>query len=476
MKKYIIILIISISFFGHSCKKDFLEVIDKTKLLKQGYVVDIETTAHYMNGIYVLLAYSTGYADGYVLSYPELIADNIKLRPNRTISTYTWTQRADELGNYNGPGQWLSYYKIIRACNFVIEKAEEYKNEDMIRAANIKGQALAIRAWIHFLLVNIFAQSYNYTSDASHLGIPYVLSSDIEEAVSRQPVAMVYQNIITDLNNALQLLPVSEISKRHIFNYGATKALLARVYLFKEDFANAKNLSLEVLKDVPLMTSGYPTNLYTVHETEALFQAFPAKAETDSYNPAFIGYLTSAKTVFYFRATRNITQLYRQHLTDKRNAWVRDSITPSNTFYGTLITKFPKAVAGLSSIPETDYYQTLFRSSEMVLTAAESYAKLNREDSARYFINLIRNRAGIPVVTLPVTGTALMDSIRTERQKEMAFDGIRMYDLLRWKLGVHRLDPSSSTVQTLSYPSNKAIAPIPLVDVQLLGLQQNPGY
>ncbi|HET6994455.1 MAG TPA: RagB/SusD family nutrient uptake outer membrane protein, partial [Chitinophagaceae bacterium] len=327
MKKSIGYLIILLSFFGLSCKKDFLEVIDKTKLLKQGYVVDLKTTVHYMNGVYVLLANSNqAYADGFNLSYPELMADNIKPRFVLT-ENYMWNQRADDPSINNGPGLWNSYYKNIRACNFVIEKTEEYKDEDIAKAANIKGQALAIRAWMHFLLVNMFAQSYNYTADASHLGIPYVRTSDIEEPINRRSVAEVYHSIIGDLNDALQLLPVSEISKRHVFNYVTAKALLARVYLFKEEFTKAKNLSREVLNAVPMMNMNYPDKLYTSQETEALFWAPPSKSVTDNYTTTFMGFYTSGFVAIL--ATKNIAQLYRQYPSDRRNAWIRDSITPS---------------------------------------------------------------------------------------------------------------------------------------------------
>lgn len=473
MKKLTSLLPILWVCFGLSCKKKFLEVIDTTRLVKQGYVVDLQTTAQYMNGVYVLLVSNEiGYASGNNIVYPEYIADNVKKRSG-IDDIYLWNQSADKPTIYNGAGQWLGYYRIIRSCNFVIDKTEEYKKENKAKSENIKGQALAIRAWMHFLLVNMFGQSYNYTSDASHLGIPYVRTSDIEEPISRQPVATIYQNVINDLNDALQLLPVVDKGKKDVFNYETAKALLARIYLFKEDFLKAKDLSQEVLKDVPMMISGYPGKLYTNQETEALFQVYPAKA-TDNYIAGFLGYYTA--DVFSLLATKNISQLYRQYSSDKRNAWVRDSITPSNNFFGTLITKFPKAVAGLSSVPSMDYYQTLFRSTEMVLTIAECYARLNMDDSARHFINQIRSRASIPVFTPAVTGKALMDSIRMERNKEMAFDGIRMYDLLRWKLGVNRLDPLTPDAQILPYPSNKAIAPIPLTDVQLSGLEQNPGY
>lgn len=465
MKICISFLFISILFFGLSCKKEFLDVIDRTQLLAQGYVVDLETTGQYMNGVYTQVSSSPGYADAVYMSYPALIADDIK--PRRFfMDCYNWNQTKEEPTTCNGIAQWRVYYQVIRSCNFVIEKVDKYRSENPEKADNIKGQALTVRAWMHFLMVNMFAQSYNYTQDASHLGIPYVLTSDIEEDVSRQSVAQVYEKMINDLNTALLLLPKSFTDKQYI-NFEAAKALLARAYLFKEDFIKAKGTALEVLRDVPLMKENYPDKLYTKDETEALFQGVPSK-DNDEYYSRFMGYYTTFSVQLL--ATNDIAQLYRQFPADKRNAWIRDSSL------GVLITKFPIGVAGLSSRPETDYYQTFFRSTEMVLTAAECYAKLNIEDSARYFINQIRSRANIPIVASIVTGTALMDSIKQERRKEMAFDGLRMYDLQRWKLGVSRQDATSPNVKTLPYPSNKAIAPIPQADAMLKGLQQNPGY
>jgi hypothetical protein len=112
----------------------------------------------------------------------------------------------------------------------------------------------------------------------------------------------------------------------------------------------------------------------------------------------------------------------------------------------------------------------------MYLTTAESYARLNNEDSARYFLNEIRTRANIPIVTSSVTGTTLMDTIYQERRREFAFEGLRMFDLLRLKKGVNRSDAWGSSVQTLPYPSDKAIAPLPQNDVKVAGLSQNIGY
>jgi starch-binding outer membrane protein, SusD/RagB family len=112
----------------------------------------------------------------------------------------------------------------------------------------------------------------------------------------------------------------------------------------------------------------------------------------------------------------------------------------------------------------------------MYLTAAESYAHLSNTDSARYYLDAIRIRANSSAASSMATGPALLDSIYKERRKELAFEGTRMFDLLRWKKGVNRPDETNPAFKTLSYPNNKAIAPVPTVDVEVSGMSQNPGY
>lgn len=449
-----------------SCKKDFLEVVDKTILLKQGYVVDLTTTEHYLNGIYSQIA--SYFANGRNLMYPELIADDVKpfgAGLDWFGDIYSWNQSTSNPTGVNFYGHWFNNYRIIKGCSFVIEKSNLYKGQNPLKAANLKGQALAIRAWMHFSLINMFAQSYNYSIDASHTGIPYVLTSDVQEAVKRLTVAKVYEFIIADLNEALEYLSPTVASKQYM-NSQAAKALLARVYLFKGDYLAAKNISTQISKDVPIMIVNYPQKLYSTNETEALFQLPPGNS--NNYYTTYMGYYSTR--FIHYLATDDIVQLYQVYPSDKRNGWI--------TFVsgkGWTITKFPKGTADYPR-PEGDHYQTFFRSTEMVLTAAESFAELNNEDSARYFINQIRNRAGVPELTTSVVGSALKDSIRFERRKEMAFDGLRMYDLQRWKIGVKRMDALSSDAQSLPYPNNKAIAPIPLEDVQVAGLPQNQEY
>jgi hypothetical protein len=386
-------------------------------------------------------------------------------------------------------GIWMDGYKIIRSCSFALEKAEEFRNQDPVRADNIKAQAYGLRALAHFVLVNIFAQPFGYTSDASHPGIPYVTSYDWTQPINgRNSVSEVYANMVNDLNLAVPLFSASpKISTDLLYmNINSTKALLARVYLFKGDYAMAKSIARDVVANVPLLTiaGGYPSGLFknlTPASTESLFQLSPSQTNvslpnpaspsltyTGTYNTDFQGrYFVSPKN---FVATSDMASKLTQNASDVRKSWVTLSAGVWN------ITKYPQSVVSTITVASRSYYQTLFRSSEMFLTLAESYTKLNNDDSARYYVNAIRTRANLIALNSSIVGQALVDSIYTERRRELAFEGLRMFDLLRWKKDVNRTDAWNANSRTLPYPSNNAIAPLPQNDVNISGLQQNPGY
>jgi hypothetical protein len=112
----------------------------------------------------------------------------------------------------------------------------------------------------------------------------------------------------------------------------------------------------------------------------------------------------------------------------------------------------------------------------MFLTASECYAKLGDEDLAREYLDKVRKRADPATAVTNLSGTLLVDAIYRERRIELAFEGGRMENLLRTKQSVLRSDSNDPSATMLSYPSNKAIAPIPLSDVMLNHLKQNDDY
>lgn len=477
LKYSFIALVLFISI--NSCRKSFLDVEDNTVLLREQYVKDINSLQQYLNGIYILLArdFYNGFSGHQI--YTDLTADNIKPNSGNTIILfrhYNWDQipgTNNSTGLDNGRDDlWKSGYQLIRACSFAIDKANELKGENGEKANHIQGQAYSIRALVHFVLVNVFAQSYNFSPDAAHAGVPYIISWDWNDPFSRNTVAEVYNGLITDLTAAISKFPPGT-NNTLVMNQNAAKALLSRIYLFKEDWQKAIALASEVAAAVPLLTSAkYPAKLFTLEESEALFQLAPSSinAITKSYTTNFEGAFFRGSGARFF-ATKDISNLLTQNPNDSRKIWILSSGPDKDS-----IAKFPiNVVAGFGSDLYRSHYATVLRSSEMFLTVAEAAAKTGDENTARTYLDAIRQRANPTALNSTATGAALLDSIYLERRKELAFEGFRMFDLLRWKQGVNRIDVATGGLTTLPYPSDKAIAPIPQQDVNY-GIPQNPNY
>lgn len=475
--KAALLLLVYIATAHIACQKSFLDVPvipGASDVIKQDYIKDLTTTEQFLNGVYVDL--SRYFFNSYFLIYPDLIADNVKPPiGSATFSLhYNWSQVADEIAtdesspsDNNMNGFWTSGYKIVRSCNFVIENVDRFRMENPNKADNLKGQAYAVRAMIHHYLVNVFSQPYKFTSDGSHPGIAYVTGSDWTQPITRISVADVYENIVSDLNISLQLLQANMGPENKLFmNRNAANAVLSRVFLFKGDYIAAKDIARDVISITPIMITDYPDKLYTEEDKESLFQLAPNNTT----------YYTLYPGIWYrygeFNATEDIATILNERQNDLRRLWVTQD--PSTSTW--MVTKFPMDVVPGFDLPEGSYYPAIVRSSEMYLTAAECYAQIGNTDSAWYYLDAIRQRADATAPASNTVGLALLDTIYKERRKELCFENLRMYDLLRTGKGVTRSDPNSPAIANLPYPSAKAIAPLPKRDVDYYKLQQNISY
>jgi hypothetical protein len=100
--------------------------------------------------------------------------------------------------------------------------------------------------------------------------------------------------------------------------------------------------------------------------------------------------------------------------------------------------------------------------------AAEAYNKAGNDTKARQYLNDVRARSGLGIIN--TSGPSLFTDIVKERQLELAFEGFRYVDLVRWGLAATELGP-------LGYQQNKhSLLPIPDFDVKTAALPQNPNY
>ncbi|MBQ9077804.1 MAG: RagB/SusD family nutrient uptake outer membrane protein [Muribaculaceae bacterium] len=143
---------------------------------------------------------------------------------------------------------WEAYYNAIAGANAVLEKIPEFEAQGTAldgyeKLPAIKGEALLIRAYCHFILANIFCDAYRGPELSKSIqGIPYITvpETTVKPHYDRGTLAEVYDRIEADLTAGLPLINngLYEVPKYH-FNTAAANAFAARFYLFKRDYEKA---------------------------------------------------------------------------------------------------------------------------------------------------------------------------------------------------------------------------------------------
>ena len=132
---------------------------------------------------------------------------------------------------------WGSCYKAISAANQALQACNEAKNPADYSA--YKGEALIARAYSHFMLVSLFAKTYDPATAASDLGIPYVTEPEktLYKTYDRKTVAYVYDMIEKDLTDGMPLLNDNAYKvPAYRFTKAAAHAFASRFYLFKKQY------------------------------------------------------------------------------------------------------------------------------------------------------------------------------------------------------------------------------------------------
>ncbi|KLT67066.1 RagB/SusD family nutrient uptake outer membrane protein [Pedobacter sp. BMA] len=136
---------------------------------------------------------------------------NLALLKNETVRTFNyaiifWDERADRAALRPSCNIYEPIYSVIgKTCNPVIARADLARGDKQL-ANRYKAEAYVLRAWFHYLAVNIFAKAYNPATAATDGGVPYLLETDaLSEPSKKYTVAEVYELITNDLNNAFKL-------------------------------------------------------------------------------------------------------------------------------------------------------------------------------------------------------------------------------------------------------------------------------
>jgi hypothetical protein len=175
------------------------------------------------------------------------------------------------------------------------------------------------------------------------------------------------------------------------------------------------------------------------------------------------------------------TRRYRYRVYDLNDVYAADG-TPKDRFHYVSLRKFDDPTRATATVTESSRDANILRLGDVYLIAAEAQFRLNRADSAAYFINQVRTRAALPGRTAAMQITAsqvTLDFILDERARELAGEQVRWLDLKRTGKLVDRVRADNPDAAPYIQPFHE-LRPIPQSDIDAVtnkaDFRQNPGY
>jgi starch-binding outer membrane protein, SusD/RagB family len=466
-------LVTLITVFG-SCKK-FVEVEAPFTSTNALNVYSTDATAiAVLTGIYGNISrsspggnFATGGNSISVLS--GLSADELTLwsgNSNTTLISYYKNALVAEGSSVAGSEYWAPFYNYIFASNSAIEGLENSSDLTSSIRSQLLGEAKFMRAFFYFYLVNLFGD------------VPLVTTTDpyANATLSRTNSNEVYQNIIRDLKDAESLLSEQYLNSNLDKYIGsperirptkwAAKALLARVYLFLGDYANAEVYSSSIINSSSLFKLTALKNAFLKNSTEAIWQLQPVNAgwNTDDARLFVIPNSGPNGNNPVYLSTTLLSSFELNDMRKSSGNWVGSITVGSSTYFYPYKYKINTQNSAVTSSTNMDEYLMILRLSEQYLIRAEARAQLNNVTDAQSDLNEIRKRAGLQNITSS-SKTSLLTSIMHERQVELFAEwGHRWLDLKRTNT-VDAVMDSITPKKGGSWNSYQQRYPLPLSDI-----------
>lgn len=359
------------------------------------------------------------------------------------------TNSLTPLTNLGSLSVWRALYSTIYQANFIVEGLEETDTVSLEAEVyrRVLGEAKFVRAYSYFYLVNLWGE------------IPLLLTANVGQTSSakRHPVTDIYEQIISDLSDAEDLLSTVTVQTKNRASSTAAAALLARVFLYQEDWLNAEIKSADVIRKMRPLTEGLEGVFREGHD-ETILELW--KDRSYSYGSIFIpASLTSVPT---FMVRDKLLDLFDEH--DKRKSAYLSA--NDNGQY------FPYKYKLRTSGVETEF-DVLLRLPELYLINAEAKLRLGDIAGGIGKLNTMRGRVGLDTLDESLQEDAVMQELLNERVREFFCEGAhRFFDLKRTR----RLDSVMTQMKPTWTPHSK-LFPIPQQELDRNpSLVQNDGY
>lgn len=351
---------------------------------------------------------------------------------------------------------WNDSYNVIYSLNAIIEGVEASKGISTRDKEILAGEALVTRSLIYFNLVNLFGE------------VPYVVTTNYKDniQITKMSVSGLYQKLSEDLTIAHEKLPIEyKTSSRTTPNKSVAAALLARLYLYQENWALASDKASEVINN---------SALYNMEEDLPKVFLMQSRSTLWQLSPSIEGAPTREGQSFIFTEgpppSRALNTEFVQafELGDlRKDFWI------GNVTNGQSIWYFPYKYKQYTSMESSAEYSILIRLEELYLIRAEARAMAGDIIGATDDLNLIRSRAGLQN-TVASGSLEMRNEIINERRFEFFCEqGHRWFDLKRTGL--------ANEILSLSKPgwtTTDLLWPLPQNELLLNPalLPQNPDY
>ena len=417
---------------------------------------------------------------------------------------------------------WEQYYQSIACANAALQAIDEIiekgVSDDVLKGILIpsKGEALIIRAYSHFILVNIFAKTYkDAQTSRSDLGVPYITApaTEIGLKYERNSVAEVYELIAKDIEAGIGLISndLYKVPKYH-FNVNAAHAFAAQFYLFKRDYpkvvAHADYVlgadPTKILRDwvtiynnseqqaYAYMNVDAPANLlilptYSIffrrfmnyrygHNGEAFNGSILDSGPTwSSRAPFTTGWLWTYKQdygVFFskveeqFEYSDRVAGIGYPHVV--RSEYTTDAVLLDRAEAYIFTGQIDKAVADLQA------WNLSHRSASRIpTTLTKDVIKNFYVANRKYFSYPFNTEKLSPQFIVTAEQKPFVDCVLHFRRLERIFEGHRWFDIKRYGIELEHKIGHEGTVYTLTYDDDRRAIQIPS-DVIGAGITPNP--
>jgi hypothetical protein len=469
MKKEIIAILLLTLIVAPGCKK-WLDVKPRTIVEQSQLFTSEKGFEDAMYGAYTIMSNASLYGDQLTMSFLDVLAQQYSCQ---TMPGHQFYQTS--IYNYVDAGVkvrisnvWDSMYNAITNLNNILLNIDGKK--DLFQTGNyslVKGEALGLRAFMHFDLLRMFGSSY--ASNPTRAAIPYVTTvsggvtplSTVSEALDKVIADLTaasdllsgYKTIDANFAQQAPNLQNDWLNRRQShFNYWAAEAALARAYLYKGDKPNALLHAKKVINS-GMFSFETSDRLNTFQDytfiPEQIFalSKFNLNPQVQSYFKTPSGTINTGLNVQLTNSYGNggvVDQIYEISsggVTDVRYARLWQ--LSGNVYFCTKFWQDAQYPGYVNLVP-------LIRLPEMYYIAAEC----SDPATATEYLNNVREQRGLSDLPAGLDATMVQNEIFKEYGKEFYAEGQLFYYYKRLNLSQMRFSaiPASDKIYILPLP------------------------